>query len=394
MRRMALCFIVWLMTFFFLWNGDSRIEAEEEAKWRVKINIPAFLLTVYHNGEEWGRFPVAVGKPETPTPQGLFRIVTKVRNPTWYPKKGKPVPPGPQNPLGGYWMGLNLKGYGIHGNNNARSIGRSVSNGCIRMQNNDIKALFRTLPVGTPVEIEYRCFELVRSPENRLYLRTYPDIYHKIKDRWQALAELLAPLAPEYPVHDAALRWLLARQPYGELELPRWLLLTVDGQPFPEGGFLHGGQVYLPAAVNGLWNGELPPPAEAFISLPQFLQESGESVRLVRDGDLALDLRTIRVIYPGKQVVSRGRWQGEPLVDLEQLVSIFELTATPGLSLGTLYIDGRLLTDLPVFNGRLWLGISRLPELNARLKAKWDSVAYQVEIDREVEKEEMFRVMK
>lgn len=82
------------------------------------------------------------------------------------------------------------------------------------------------------------------------------------------------------------------------------------------------------------------------------------------------------------------------MVDLEQLVSIFELTATPGLSLGTLYIDGRLLTDLPVFNGRLWLGISRLPELNARLKAKWDSVAYQVEIDREVEKEEMFRVMK
>lgn len=44
-------------------------------------------------------------------------------------------------------------GYGIHGTNNPRSIGTSVSHGCIRMRNEDIETLFRIVDVGTPVYI-------------------------------------------------------------------------------------------------------------------------------------------------------------------------------------------------------------------------------------------------
>lgn len=391
---MVWCFTACIIALFFLWNGEGDIRAEGGETWRVKINIPAFSLTVYRDGEEWGRFPVAVGKPATQTPQGVFHIASKVRNPTWYPKKSKPVPPGPRNPLGGYWLGLSRRGYGIHGNNNAKSIGHSVSNGCIRMRNKDIQTLFRTLPTGTLVEIEYRCLELSKSPENILYLKTYPDVYHRIKNRWQAVEELLATLTPEYPAHTAGLGWLLTKQPYGELEVPRRVALTVDGQPFLEEGFLQNGQVYLPATVNGLWSGTVKQPVESYIPLSRFLQENGEGVRVNKNCELAMGLQTIRVVYPRKQVVTRGRWQREPLVDLEQLVSVFDLAATPGLTKGTLYCDGQLITDLPVINERLWMGISRLTELNGGLQAKWDPAANQVEIDYVPEWEKTVQVIK
>jgi L,D-transpeptidase-like protein/putative peptidoglycan binding protein len=107
----------------------------------------------------WRRFGVAVGQAAYPTPRGLFRIVTKQRNPWWYPPdspwaKGlKPIPPGPGNPLGTRWMGLNVSGVGIHGTPDAASIGYSASHGCIRMRIPDAEWLFNHVRVGSPVRI-------------------------------------------------------------------------------------------------------------------------------------------------------------------------------------------------------------------------------------------------
>ena len=107
----------------------------------------------------WRRFGVAVGQSAYPTPRGLFRIVTKQRNPWWYPPdspwaKGlKPIPPGPGNPLGTRWMGLNVSGVGIHGTPDAASIGYSASHGCIRMRIPQAEWLFNHVRVGTPVKI-------------------------------------------------------------------------------------------------------------------------------------------------------------------------------------------------------------------------------------------------
>ncbi len=105
-------------------------------------------------------FKVATGQAIYPTPAGTFHIVVMERNPWWYPPtydswaKGlKPVPPGPDNPLGTRWMGLSVPGVGIHGTDEPTSIGYSESHGCVRMQVPDAEWLFEHVQVGTTVYI-------------------------------------------------------------------------------------------------------------------------------------------------------------------------------------------------------------------------------------------------
>lgn len=105
------------------------------------------------------QFRVATGQSTYPTPLGRFTIQVMWRNPWWYPpnsrwaKGQKPIPPGPNNPLGTRWMGLSTPGVGIHGTPNPASIGYSVSHGCIRMYISDAEWLFNTVNVGTTVFI-------------------------------------------------------------------------------------------------------------------------------------------------------------------------------------------------------------------------------------------------
>ena len=106
------------------------------------------------------QFHVATGQAIYPTPLGRFQIIVKWKNPTWYPPtqdawaKGlKPVPPGPDNPLGTRWMGISSPGVGIHGTDEPASIGYSESHGCIRMLVPDAEWLFDHVTVGTPVFI-------------------------------------------------------------------------------------------------------------------------------------------------------------------------------------------------------------------------------------------------
>jgi lipoprotein-anchoring transpeptidase ErfK/SrfK len=126
----------------------------------IVIDRSANRLTLYKEGKVERAFPVATGQAIYPTPTGTFHIVTKQRDPWWYPPtydswaKGlKPVPPGPSNPLGTRWMGLSVPGVGIHGTDEPSSIGYSESHGCIRMQVPDAEWLFDHVEVGTPVII-------------------------------------------------------------------------------------------------------------------------------------------------------------------------------------------------------------------------------------------------
>ena len=119
---------------------------------KLVISIPNRKIVLIENGKVVRTFPVAVGKASTPTPTGDFRIVTQVSHPTWYGPK-QVVPPGPGNPVGTRWMGLGYKGYGIHGTNEPRSVGKASSHGCIRMRNRDVEQLFELVHVGDPVEI-------------------------------------------------------------------------------------------------------------------------------------------------------------------------------------------------------------------------------------------------
>jgi lipoprotein-anchoring transpeptidase ErfK/SrfK len=119
---------------------------------RILVSIPDRKLAVMESGRVVKVFRTAVGAPHTPSPTGSYTIVQRIPDPTWY-TKGKIVPPGKSNPLGPRWLGLSLKGYGIHGTNNPGSIGRSASHGCIRLRNSDIEELFEMVAVGDEVEL-------------------------------------------------------------------------------------------------------------------------------------------------------------------------------------------------------------------------------------------------
>lgn len=107
-------------------------------------------------------FPIGIGRIGHESPTGVYTVVEKLTNPSWYPPPSaraenplypKVIPPGPENPLGEYWLGLSLPGYGIHGTNRPWSLGRDVTRGCIRMYPEDIQWLFEKVPAGTRVEI-------------------------------------------------------------------------------------------------------------------------------------------------------------------------------------------------------------------------------------------------
>ncbi|HET7648041.1 MAG TPA: L,D-transpeptidase family protein [Gaiellaceae bacterium] len=126
----------------------------------IVINRETNRLYLYDEDKLERSFPVATGQAIYPTPRGLWHIVVMWKNPWWYPPvndtwaKGlKPVPPGPGNPLGTRWMGLDSPGVGIHGTDDPASIGYSASHGCIRMQVPDAEWLFDHVDVGTTVYI-------------------------------------------------------------------------------------------------------------------------------------------------------------------------------------------------------------------------------------------------
>lgn len=87
------------------------------------------------------------------SPAGTFRIVNKLPNPTWF-KAGAVVPAeSPENILGSRWLGFDLPGYGIHGTIDPKSLGKQVTQGCVRLSNPDVEELYDIIPAGTEVII-------------------------------------------------------------------------------------------------------------------------------------------------------------------------------------------------------------------------------------------------
>lgn len=110
--------------------------------------------------------PIGIGREGWETPTGEAEVTGKARDPVWYPPAsvraehaelgdplGSVVPPGPDNPLGAFALGLSMPGYLIHGTNKPAGVGMRISHGCIRLYPEDIEALFEHVPSGTPVRI-------------------------------------------------------------------------------------------------------------------------------------------------------------------------------------------------------------------------------------------------
>jgi lipoprotein-anchoring transpeptidase ErfK/SrfK len=148
---------IWLLllTFAMIQTGDAQTSGQDvtaKANRQVLISIPDRKLAVIEQGKVVRTFPVSVGASASPSPTGEFEIVHRVANPTYY-HPGVVIPPGSGNPIGPRWIGLNKKGYGIHGTNQPESIGHAASHGCIRLRNRDIKQLFEMVSAGDVVEI-------------------------------------------------------------------------------------------------------------------------------------------------------------------------------------------------------------------------------------------------
>ena len=112
-------------------------------------------------------------------------IRRKKFRPTWYVpasiaedhrKKGDPlpdkIPPGPLNPLGEHALYLSEPSYLIHGTNKPASIGLRTTNGCIRLYPEDIKRLFDSTPVKTPVQIVTQPF-LIGQRDGVFYMEAH-----------------------------------------------------------------------------------------------------------------------------------------------------------------------------------------------------------------------------
>ena len=107
-------------------------------------------------------FPATVGSEEKPTPGGTLKVVSADANPTYrynpdYKFKGVKskqaftIKPGPNNPVGSFWIGLSAEGYGIHGTPNPSKVSKSESHGCVRLTNWDVGLLGASVKKGTPV---------------------------------------------------------------------------------------------------------------------------------------------------------------------------------------------------------------------------------------------------
>jgi lipoprotein-anchoring transpeptidase ErfK/SrfK len=121
-------------------------------KRQIVISIPDRQLALLDNGQVLKIYPIAVGTRSTPSPDGDFVIVNHAKDPT-YRHGDKEIEPGKDNPLGSRWMGLNLKGYGIHGTNLQSSIGKASSHGCFRMRKRDVEELYSLVRIGDTVTV-------------------------------------------------------------------------------------------------------------------------------------------------------------------------------------------------------------------------------------------------
>jgi lipoprotein-anchoring transpeptidase ErfK/SrfK len=119
----------------------------------IVVSLEDRKLALVEDGQVKKVYSVAVGKPSTPSPVGTFTIERRVANPT-YRHNGKSVLPGPGNPVGTRWMGLSKHGYGIHGTNEPKSIGKAASHGCIRMAQADLEEFYELVAEGDTVELE------------------------------------------------------------------------------------------------------------------------------------------------------------------------------------------------------------------------------------------------
>ncbi|MGH7885212.1 MAG: L,D-transpeptidase family protein [Thermodesulfobacteriota bacterium] len=163
------------------------------------INLPEYKIYHFELGKLKNSYKIAIGKKSWKTPTGGFEIANKSLDPTWIIPPGiagklknenSTVPPGPDNPLGKYWIGLSLPHIGIHSTNEPVSIGKAKSHGCMRMYTDEAERLFNNLEVGIKGEIIYKPVK-VAYKNGDIFLEVHEDIYNLVPDLLSHTTSLL-----------------------------------------------------------------------------------------------------------------------------------------------------------------------------------------------------------
>lgn len=143
----------------------ANVPARRELPRIVRIEIDkthAALKAFEGSGRLVAFYPASIGSPDRPTPTGTLKVTGTNEQPTYHynpaykfknVKSRKPfdIKPGPNNPVGAYWIGLSAQGYGIHGTAEPDRVGKSASHGCVRLTNWDARVLGENVKRGTPV---------------------------------------------------------------------------------------------------------------------------------------------------------------------------------------------------------------------------------------------------
>ena len=114
------------------------------------------LLYAYNDKDELvASYPTTMGSVYKPSPNGEYKVLSRIKDPTYNKDFSNPntvLPPGPNNPVGRVWIGINKPSYGIHGSPNPERISRQNSAGCVRLTNWDALGLYGTIEKGAKVE--------------------------------------------------------------------------------------------------------------------------------------------------------------------------------------------------------------------------------------------------
>jgi L,D-transpeptidase ErfK/SrfK len=160
----------------------------------IEVNLPQRMLFHFEGGRLSGAYPVAIGQParQWQTPIGAFTVIQLQEDPTWRvpasiqreeEEAGKDVEdevdPGPDNPLGKYWIGLSFPVIGIHGTNHPVSVYSYRTHGCVRLHPDDIEALFNDVDLNDRGVIAYYPLMLARLDDGRIFLESNRDIYRR-----------------------------------------------------------------------------------------------------------------------------------------------------------------------------------------------------------------------
>lgn len=206
----------------------------------IVVNLAELRLYYFPPGQNQVQvYPLGIGQLGLETPEMTTRVGQKIPNPTWTPtagirarslEKGIKLPPvipaGPNNPLGRYALRLAYGNgeYLIHGTNAPDSVGLRVSSGCMRMNADDIKALFSQVRAGTPVRIINQPVKFAVEPDGKRYVEVHRPLSQTEGENTRTISYSLPAAFHAFSDDKAVDDLLLKKRCRGERAIPWWFL--------------------------------------------------------------------------------------------------------------------------------------------------------------------------